>query len=171
MKTLTAKQVAATTSPAQRPAYLVELNFSTVIRLCTRGQVDWNGFMWYQGGCQVGQFAIGQAGVQTVAISLANNSFAYSKIVLGETASGKRVRIWKLFGEPPYSVSDASLVFNGLIDDVPELGDVVTLNCATANARTLLVPNITIGLPYFTNMPRAGQVIYWGDESYELQPR
>lgn len=171
MRPVTAKIETSITSAVQTPAYLVELVFSNVIRLSTRGLVDYGGFTWFQGGVKVSDLSTGQAGTKTCRIVVPNNQFAFSSIVLAETASGKSVRIWKLFGEPPYVDEDAQLIFEGYIDDVPELIERVVFNCTSQNARTLMVPSITIGAPFFNHLPRTGQVIYWGNEQYELQPR
>lgn len=171
MKTTTVRIDDAIAGPVLSPAYLVELTFSSTIRACTRELVEWNGQVWYAAGVQVGSINTGQAGVQSVQVTMKNNAFSISTIVLAETASGKRVRIWKLFGEAPFTTDAAVLLFNGVIDDVPELMNVVTFNCSTQNSRTLSIPNVTIGPPYFNHLPRTGQLIHWSGETYELQPR
>lgn len=171
MRVTTVKQDAAVAGPITTPAYLVELGFSTPIRLSTRGALTYAGVSWFAGGVTVSSLATGQGGAKACTISVPNNQFAYSSIVLAETASGKKVRVWKLFGEPPYADDDAVLMFEGLIDDVPDLVDNVTFNCSTQNMRTTSIPNVTIGAPYFSNMPRPGQSITWGGEVYDLEPR
>lgn len=171
MRIVTTKIANAIDSPVQTPAYLIEINFSTIIRLCNRETVSYGGFTWYQGGAAVTGLATGEGGAKTATIELPNNQFAYSTIILAETASGRRVRIWKLFGEAPYQDEDAQLVFDGLIDDVPELTEKVVMNCSTQNLRTTSIPAITIGAPYFNHMPRTGQSIVWGGEIYDLEPR
>lgn len=171
MRPLNDKIETSISQTVQTPAYLVELVFSNVIRLSTRGLVDYGGFTWLQGGVKVMDISTGQAGTKTCRIVVPNNQFAFSSIVLAETASGKSVRVWKLFGDPPYDISDAQLILDGFIDDVPELVERVVFNCSSQNARTLMIPSITIGSPFFNHLPRAGQVIFWGNEQYELQPR
>lgn len=171
MREITTKASISVSSSVQTPTFLVEIGFSTPIRLSTRGLVDYGGYAWFQGGVQVTDMSTGQAGTKTCRIIVPNNQFAFSAIVLAETASGKPVKVYKLFGEPPYSLEDATLLFQGYIGDVPEMMERVVFNCTSQNARTLMVPSITIGTPYFNYLPRAGQVIYWGEEQYELNPR
>lgn len=171
MKTTSTKIDAAIAGRVQVPAYLVEIDFTTAIRACTRGTVQWGGSTWVPIGLRVGEINTGQGGVRTVTLSIANRAFTFSTIVLAETASGKRVRVWRLFGEEPYADADAVMVFDGVVDDVPDMVSRVVFNCSTSNARTLSIPNVTVGPPYFNYLPRAGQVIYWGGEQYELQPR
>lgn len=171
MRTVTQKIAAATSGPVHTPGYLVELQFSTTIRLCNRGTVIFDGHQWFQGGVEVRGIATGEGGGKSCTITIPNNQFAFSTIVLAETASGKQVRVWKLFGDPPYTDEDAVLIFTGLIDDVPELVNQVTFNCSTQNLRVTSIPNVTIGTPFFNHLPRAGQSITWGGEIYDLEPR
>lgn len=171
MKTLTAKVTAAIAGPVISPAYLVEIGFSIALRSCTRGTVEWNGITWPAAGIRVGDIRVGQGAAKSVSLSMANVQFAISQIVLAESATGKRVRVWKLFGEAPYALEDAHLVFDGFIDSVPTMMETVDFNCTTGNVRALSIPNITLGLPFFNHLPRPGEVILWGGEQYELQPR
>jgi hypothetical protein len=171
MRPTTAKIDAAVVADVQSPGYLVQLDFSAPIRLCNRGTVVWGGHTWFQGGVSVSNLTTAEGGGKGCVISIPNNAFAFSAVVLGETASGKRVRVWKIFGDAPFSDDDAVLQFDGLIDDVPNLVNEVTLNCSTQNLRTTSIPNVTIGPPYFNNMPRTGQTITWDGEVYELEPR
>lgn len=171
MRTVTAKITSAITGTVQSPAYLVELDFSSAIRLCNKGTVTWGGVEWFMAGVSVTNIVTAEGGGKGCAISIPNNAFAFSAIVLGETASGKRARVWKLFGDPPYADADALLVFDGLIDDVPELIEKVTFNCSTQNFRTTSIPNVTLGPPFMNFMPRTGQSITWGGEVYDLDPR
>jgi hypothetical protein len=171
METLPLKVTNAIAGPVLQPAYLVQIDFSYPIRASTRGELEYEGSFWPAASVMVGEISSGQGGGKSVQISVANNAFAFSQIVLAESASGKRVRVWKLFGEAPYSSLDATLVFDGFIDSVPEMIKRVVFNCTTGPVRSISIPNVTIGPPYFNHLPRSGQVINWGGEKYELQPR
>lgn len=171
MRTTTSKIDTAVAGPGLRPAYLVEIGFTTKLRFCTRTSADWNGFLWAHGGVQVGQITTGAGGAKSATVTLPNNAFAFSQIVLAESAAGKALKIWKLFGEPPYATADAALVFDGIIDEVPEMVERVVLNASSRTARAAFAPSITIGPPFFNFLPRPGQTIVWGGETYELQPR
>lgn len=171
MRTTTAKIDAAVSGQVLVPAYLVEIGFSTTLRFCTRKTVDWGGYFWVLAGVQVGSITTGTGGAKSVSVSIPNNQFAFSQLVLSQNAAGRRLRIWKLFGEAPYAQEDAVMVFDGVIEDVPEMMDRVVLSAASKTARAAFAPNITVNPPYFNHLPRPGQTIIWGGETYELQPR
>lgn len=165
MKTLSSVVQDQISTSVINPAYLVEIGFSTRIRGCTLGSVEIMGQLWPAIGIQVGEISTGQGGIKTVSISIINNAFSISNIVLAESASGKEVKVWKLFD------TETELVFSGVVDEVPEISSTVSFNCTTANSRTTSVPFITLNQPFFNFLPRPGEIIRWGNSIFELEPR
>jgi len=172
VRTLPTNHTQQIQSAVQQPIYLIELYLPQGnVFISTFGPVAWRGKQYVQTSCKVSGIQTGQGATKQVSITLTNNLFTWSTLFLQQSPSNSVVKIYKLLGTAPYQDGDAYLIFNGIIADIPDLVNYVTFNCVTANATTLTVPNITIGLPYFNFMPADGQQILWGGEKYILRPR
>jgi hypothetical protein len=172
VRTLPANHLQQIQSAVQQPAYLIELYLPQGNAFfSTFGNATWRGKVYSAGGIKVSGIQTGQGATKQVSITISNSGFAWSQLFLAQTPSNSVVKIYKMLGSTPYQDSDAYLVFSGVVADVPDLVNFVTLNCVTANATTLTVPNITIGLPFFNFMPTDGQQIIWGGSKYVLRSR
>jgi hypothetical protein len=159
-------------SAIQSPIFLAELYLPTGTLLLSSGDpVKWNSKLYLQSGMKVSNIAQGEGGIKQAQIIISNNQFTWSSVFLSSSPSGSRVIVYKLLGSAPYAIGDAYMVFDGVIQDMPDMVQFVTLNCETANARSVTIPNITIGPPYFNFMPAAGQQFTWGNQVFTLDPR
>jgi len=166
--TVSARTIADAQADVARPLYLLELGFSAVEHLSTRGDVNWNGQTWTANGVSVGRITPATAdGAQTAEITLPNDSYAYSAIVLGE-GKGAALRIWKLYGEPPFADGDAVELFNGVMD-VARLGDVVRITATAAGRNNEQVPHLLFAPPVFNHLPAPGTVFFWRGDRVILE--
>lgn len=152
-----------------RPLYLLELGFSTVEHLSTRGDVTWAGQTWTANGVSVGRITPATAdGAQRAEITLPNDTYAYSAIVLGEGIEGASLKIWKLYGEAPFADEDAVQVFDGVMD-VARLGDVVRITATSGGRDNEQVPHLLFAPPVFNHLPAPGTIFYWRGERVTLE--
>lgn len=170
--TLTPAQQAATTAPVTQPGYLVELSYSTILRLSTRGDQSWNGYTWSGGrlGKVTGLTSDGR-GDQRGRIELINSDLAYSALVLNEGAVDIRCRVWEFYGDNP---ADAALKLDGVTNGADIAPDKVSLEVVGESLRTAMFPHRVIGPSTgFHHLRPVGTKITWGGQTYimERNPR
>ncbi len=167
--TVSARTLSDAQADVARPLYLLELGFSAVEHLSTRDDVTWNGQTWAANGVSVGRITPATAdGAQTAEIILPNDSYAYSAIVLGEGVEGKSLRIWKLYGEPPFASEDAVQVFDGVMD-VARMGHQVRITANSAGRNNEQVPHLVFAPPVFNHLPVPGTIVWWRGEKVILE--
>jgi len=170
MRSLTAKTSSATAQTVTAPHYLLALHFSTPLYLASRPGVVWNGISWVQADFTVGNFSSRRGGMQGE-IRLLNLNDAYGAVVLNEEVRGAKVGLWSLYGEPPYTADDPEMLFSGVIDGVPEIGDNVRLTLSTQAGIASRVPNIPLAVFLGEDMPVPGTVIHWSGGDVTLEAR
>ena len=168
MRTLTAEQLAATSSTVTTPGYLVELGFSTPLRYATRGDQSWNGYTWTGGRLgKVSGLQWDGAGQQRGSLELINTDLTFSALILNEGAADRACRIWAFYGDNP---DDAQAVFDGVMDTADISPDRVRLSLVGENNRTLHSPRRFIGAGTgFNHLRPAGTKITWGGQNYILE--
>lgn len=169
MRTLTAAQIAATSSTVTTPGYLVELLFDTPLRLSSRGDQSWNGYIWTGGRLgKVSGLASDARGEQKGSIELINSDLAYSALILNEGWAGIGCRVWQFYGDNP---ADAQLVFDGEGDiaDIDPAGGTVRLSVEGEGQRVF--PGRVIGPGTgFNHLCSPGKKISWGGQTYIIDP-
>lgn len=168
MRTLTAGQIAATTAPVTTPGYLVELSYSTVLRLSSRGDQSWDGYTWTGGRLgKVSGLTSDGRGDQRGRVELINSDLAYSALVLTEGAADIRCRVWVFYGDNP---ADASLVLDGVTDGADIAPDAVSLTLVGESIRTAMFPRRFIGPSTgFNHLRPSGTKITWGGQTYIME--
>lgn len=167
-RTLTTEQQSAVTTTVTTPGYLVELGYSTTLRLSSRGDQSWDGNTWMGGrmGKISGLVATG-GGDQLGRIELVNSDLAYSALVLNEGATDIRCRVWVFYGDNP---ADASLLLDGVTDGADIAPDKVRLNVVGESMRTASFPRRVIGPSTgFNHLRPSGTRITWGGQTYVLE--
>jgi hypothetical protein len=163
MRTLSTATGTATTATITTPAFLVEIVWSTIVRLSSRGDQTWGGLAWTGG--RLGKCDARDGG----SVELINTDLAYSALVLNEGAADVGVRAWAFYGDNP-GATDPVLIFDGVADGADIGADRVRLALAADNARTLYSPRRFIGPGIGANHLRpAGTRIAWGGEVYTLE--
>lgn len=169
MRTLSTPTSTATQSTITTPAYLVEIGFSSVVRLSSRGDQSWDGQTWTGGRLgKVSGLNWDGKGQQSGALDIINADLAYSALVLGEGVADRAVRIWKFYGDNP-AAGDPVAVFDGVMDEADIGADRVRITLVSANARTLFSPRRFIGpATGFNHLSPAGRKITWGGQTIIL---
>lgn len=170
MRTLTTSTNTATQADVTTPAYLVEIAFSVVSRLSSRGEQAWNGQTWLGGRLgKVSGLKWDEKGQQSGALELINTDLLYSALVLGEGVAGRKVRIWKFYGDNP-AVSDPVEVFNGEADEADIGADAVRITLSGENILAFYAPRRFIGASTgFNHLTPSGRKITWGAQTYILE--
>lgn len=168
MRTLTAAQIAATSSTVTTPGYLVELLFDTALRLSSRGDQSWGGYIWTGGRLgKVSGLTADARGEQKGRIELINSDLAYSALVLTEGVAERGCRVWTFYGDNP---TNASLVLDGVIDGADIGPDRVALEVVGESLRTAMFPRRFIGPGTgFNHLRPTGTKITWGNQTYILE--
>lgn len=172
MLEMTEKAEADVTAPITVPFWLVELEMATATyRWSSRHELDWNGHTWAQSGVQVDTLRDLAGGAQEGTISLPNHDRAASALVLAERINGRPVRIWKLYGQPPYAVGDAILKFSGVADGTPNVAAPrVSIEINGVGLDNQEAPRLLWDL-FSNHIPPAGSVISWAGEHFLLERR
>lgn len=163
MRTLTTAISNATQATVTTPAYFVELAYSTVVRLSSRGDQSWNGQIWTSG--RLGKIVFGETG----SIDLINSDLAYSALILNEGAADIGCKVWKFYADNP-AVDDPVLVFDGVLNGAVIGPSVVAVKLAEENSRTLFSPRRFISpATGFNHLRPAGSKILWNGQTYILE--
>lgn len=169
-RTITAKVDAATQGPVTRPRRLVEVAFpSGTLRLCTGATVNWSGLTWNASGVEVGNIQAERSGAERASVVLPNADRSASALVLAGPVHDSRVRVWALYGDPPYAEADPVLIFDGFVTEVPEIADLqVRLECASEHA-TQGEAGVPVTPHILEEALSADLVIRWGDVELTLE--
>lgn len=170
MRTLSTPTNNATQLTITTPAFFVELGFSTILHLSTRGDHSWGGYAWTGGRLgRVSGLQWDGKGQQSGSIDLINTDLAYSALVLNEGVADRAVRIWKFYGDNPDTL-DPVAVFDGVADTADIGADAVRITLLGENTRTLYSPRRFIGPGTgFNHLTPAGRKITWGGQTIELK--
>jgi hypothetical protein len=136
---LSSALAAALGGPVQRPAVLVEIDFSTVRRWSSMGTVTWSGHTWTAQDLRVDGLLVEALRVSGTVV-LGNADGAAGALALEEGVQDKRVRIW------------------GFDAAATALADVVWLCDAVAATAQVSERDVRIGLRHkgeFVTAPRA----------------
>ncbi len=162
MRSLSPGTTAAIQQTITAPGFLVELAWPAIVRLSSRGTVDWGGQAWTGG--RLGGVTVGDSGT----IDLINTDLGYSAMVLNHGAADVPVRVWKFYGDTP-GEDDPVLIFEGATDGADIQPGRVRITLAPASHRTLYSPRRFIGpATGFTRLRPAGTRITWGGQTITL---
>lgn len=163
MRALSTATATATAATITTPAYLVEIAWSSIVRLSSRGDQSWGGLAWTGG--RLGKVDGRDGG----SVEVINSDLAYSALVLNEGIADVGVRVWAFYGDNP-AASDPVLVFDGVGDGADIGADRVKISLASDGARTLYSPRRFVGPSIGLNHLRpAGTRISFGGEVYTLE--
>jgi phage-related protein len=175
MRTLTAAVLAEINARVNRSCWLLELYFSTVLRLC-----NWPVALTYDGNdyspfdLQVHSYAISTNGQVSASLELGNVDNVIGFYVLTEGLSNINVNLYQA-----YIDTDDEVIAD------PELLAAGRTNGGSLNAKSVQInirenQNVRLNvLPHrfmtpdtgFHHLPPKGQIIEWGGERYELKDR
>lgn len=145
-RTLSTKSQGEVTKQTTRPVWLVEIGFSTPLRLSSRETIA------VSGG---NTFTAAGIKVSPSSIELFNETFQYSATFLGGTA-GKAVKVWVVYGAGPFSTSDLDMFFDGQIGPC-SVGERII--CGLRPNPPVFTPRLMVAPPVFNHLPPDGAEI------------
>ena len=168
MKTLTAALLTELGLSVTRPGYLVQLGYSTTLRLSTMGTISWAGQTWAAADLKVSGIGQDGSGAGGGSLMLGNTDGAYGALVLNEGASDIAATVWACYAGAAAS-GDPVQVFAGVIDGAEIAADKVTLTLAPQRNGTLHSPRVFISKPTFNFLQPAGTKVIVGAETFVLE--
>ena len=169
MKARTGPTTTEVGKPVVRPGYLVQIDFSSIVRVSTSGDRNWNSFLWAGADLKVAITNDGK-GLQSARLDFFDSVQAIASVVLTEGVSDKRVRIWRFYGDA-LAAGDPELVFDGYGDDYDAAYIRSTITATTSGSRVLLAPRTYITKAQgFNFLPAAGTRVQWNGETLVLEP-
>jgi hypothetical protein len=110
---VSASTLAQASAGAAAPLYFVEILWPTFSsRLCTFGDLSWNGGDWHGAGVEVGDFD--DQGTPS-RLTLADPDYIYRTLVFAEGIRDRRVMIWKAYADA-LDADDPIGIFDGVAD-------------------------------------------------------
>lgn len=164
MRELSANLEASVAQTVTTPAFLIQIDFSTVLRLSSRGDQSWDGNLWTGG--RLGKIQASSDGGQ---VEIMNSDLAAGALVLNEGISDRPISIWQFYGDNP-DLADAVQIFSGVGDSAEIAHDRIRIKLTAGNRRTLYSPRRFINsVSGFNNLLPAGTRITWGGETFTLE--
>lgn len=166
-RTVSGATQAAIAQRITQPGYFVEMQFSSVVRLCSRGTIPWNGKIWPEQGFKIE--SLSEAAVR--ALRIRNTDNAIGALVLNEGVADRPVQIWKFYGNAP-AAADPVSVFSGVCDyaEFDDDGAAVRIALAARGSDALFSPREFISPQTgFNTLTSAGTVITFGLDRFVLE--
>lgn len=171
MRTVSTPTSDAASALVTQPGYLVEIGFTTPLRLSSRGTVSVLGNTWTAWDVQVAGVAHDAARPATSGtLTLGDQDLSISALVLGGVA-GRQLRVWRYFAEAA-DEGDPVLVFYGVAGGASGgAGRKVQIQLVAPESTVLFAPRRRMTRETgFSALPAAGKVITFNGERYSLQP-
>ena len=169
MKTLTAALQSAHSDPVQKPAWLVQVSFSTPLRVSSYDTVTYGGNSYDASDVDVSRVRVGGVDVDGSLI-LGNADDTVAALVLNEGISGRAIRIWGFDGAAVSSDDDFVLLVDAVAGRAVISGEKVTIELKESTAYAF-TPRQYVAPPAFTYLMPAGAKIKINGETYTIERR
>jgi len=133
------------TKTITRPVFIIELGFSTPLRLCSRGAITYDSNSYAAATLKVE--------IKNKRLQIYNQNLSYSATFVGQLTAGISCKIWQLYGEAPFSAGAADLIFNGELGGAT-IGEWVAINLLPH--AVVYAPRLYATAPTFNHIPPAG---------------
>lgn len=157
MRTLPGPMEAGLAEHIPFPVYLVEVLLTPPLYWGTAEISSWNGNSWQPNAVVVE--SISETGAH---LRLRNDNNSGSALVLNNTLRDVEFRIYL------YYSGDAVEVFRGYGSDAAVAAMDVNISLIGHRAINALIPRKRLAGPTFTHLPKLGEVIEWGPDSYKV---
>ncbi len=143
-------------------------------RYCTYGEVSYNGHTWLKLDGNQPIVRSGNGGVKTAAVYIPDFSLALGRALITMGAdkvfgANSSVKIYDGIGVTAGVVDTARLVFSGFVDQVAEIGPLLTLNLRSVGALNDFFPKARISRPEWKFLIEDGTVERWGGVVYTFR--
>lgn len=167
MRTLDAALIAELGLTITRPGYLVEIGWSSVVRLSTLGDLSYGGHTWTAGDVRVSGLARTESGGQGGQLSIGNALLDFGAVWADEGVADIPISIYAVWaGVPGY----AQLEFAGIGDDSELVGSRLAIRLAADARRYAYSPRRWISAEAgFNTLLPAGTQIGIGGQTYLLE--
>ena len=140
------------------PGYLVYVGLDTPLRWSTVGDVTWDGVDWLAVGMTVDRLAESETRIR-----IRNDDNSGSSLALNNRLRDTEFRIYA------YYDGDALEVFKGYGGEASITAFDVVITLHSNRSAKAKVPRGRIAAPTFTNLPKLGAVIEWGEERLKVE--
>ena len=168
MKTLSAYTSAEVEKKITAPFYVVQLGFNTPLYLSTGDTVTIDGKTYTGTGFEVSKVQKKKGGRIVGQIKVHNQDLVMSAIILNEGTKNKTFKLYMVYGAGPYVAADMTLIADGVMDGVPNIGDTVTITFISGTRFTNYSPRFMFSPPVFNHLLPPGIIIDWNNDSYRL---
>lgn len=164
---------AAIAGPITEPGYLLEILWSTPVRLCTRGTLAVMGSTWTGWGFVVSGIGVDATSAkQGGSLTLSNRGYDISTLIFEEGIADIPVRIWTFYTDEPAD-ADPVMLFDGVgaQADIDSQNNSVKVTLRQARDAVEYCPAHYITVEQgFSMLPPAGTIINVGLTSFVLEP-
>lgn len=130
-----------------RPIFFIEIGFSTLLRLSSRGNQTIEGDDFAAATLDVN--------LSSKRFGIFNERLQFVQFVQ-EKAPGRSVKIWQGYGEGPFVYSDLILQHSGVIGP-GQIGTLISFSLQRGAPRK--TPHLTIGPPVLNHIPPDGTIV------------
>jgi len=172
MRSLSSPTLTAIAQTITEPRWFLQIDFSTVLRLCTNGSTSWNSQTWSDGAFTVSGLSWDSSITQNITLNFEDSDLAIAALVLGEDIADRAIKVW-VFDAEATANADPVLVFDGAGLSASGGSDgQLKVSATRLNSKTVDLPRGT----YRNNLPAelfapAGTVVRWGSGTITLNPR
>jgi len=149
-----------------RPGYLVYIGWAVPVRLSSRTDLTWDGYLYIGFGVTPGGLDWSGTAEQGGTLKLDNSSGDYSVMALGEGVADVPIKVWA-YDAAATATADPVPVFDGVGDSCEIMPDAITIRVTSKRSRSLYAPRAYITQDAgFSIVPPEGKTIQWGGQRY-----
>ena len=161
-RALSATITTAISADDTRPIYLIRMGWAVEVRAATwQSSISWNSETWQASAVQVVSL---DASGGVLEFPIEDNG-PWLSLVLNETPRDRAVQIYEHHTNYAVSpaVSDAVLVFSGVMDEAQIAGNIRVSMVESSQAKGF--PPTSIDRPVYNYMLTSGQSVQWGNDT------
>ncbi len=147
-----------------RPLYLVELGFSSTLRISSRETLTYLSVSW-----TAASFRMSMPSSGNWSVDIFNEALSLGASVLSQGTAGKTAKVYHLTGAGPFADDDGELLLDGEMGEATIAGDRVQI--ALKKRPPLRTPRLLVAPPVFNHLPVSGTVIRTAAGETVLEPK
>jgi hypothetical protein len=153
------------------PILLFELGFDLTLRLSTYADLTWNGYTWTRAPIALAALQAAEGGGLAGTLQLIDTDATWAALALNDGVRDRSCRIWQLYGASPYAADDGVPIFEGVMDEILEIGDVLRLSIASTGTLTRRTPDLPLSAWLGADATASGTRLNWNGQTYVLEAR